>query len=412
MTANATSRAEQDGPTQAAEAATRTRPEEPEETLRHTGQAVTDVDTEPSSTPRPARGPQGLTPDDKRAAAGDSDGTDASETASAVSTHGTAEETVGPGVERSADAVTSVTEAEPATPVRAEQSSGTAGDSTVPDAVDSGARDSSADQAAEPLATTATRPTKLLGTHDDRAKEPDKQAVPVTPGGKASDGTRADAGALAGVEECEEAPDVSLEALGSVATPTESLPGMVVPGSPAGTPAGPVSGTSPDREAAGTGSGRDIPVERLEDPGNSATEGGTGRPGVAEKTLEQALPSAPADEPLKGLAELTGAPQRLRAVRRDGLRRVGIATELVALLAVVFCAVQVLRPLPGPALVMTGAPSYTIAGAPLTPAWPGEGEAAVELEGVGSLGTYGDQKPIPTGSMAKVMTAYYSSATS
>ncbi|MFI9163190.1 D-alanyl-D-alanine carboxypeptidase family protein [Kitasatospora aureofaciens] len=276
----------------------------------------------------------------------------------------------------------------------------------MPDAVGLGARDSNADQVAEPLATSATRLTRLLGTNHDRAEAPDKQAVPVTPGGKASDGTRADAGALAGAEECEEAPDVSLEALGSVVTTTEASPGTVVHGSPAGTPAGPMSGTSPDRAAPGTGSGPDIPVERLEDPENSATERGTGRPGVAEKTLEQALPSVLADGPPKVLAELTRAPRRSRAVRRDGLRRMGIATGLVALLAVVFCAVQVLRPLPGPALVMTGAPSYTIAGAPLAPAWPGEGEAAAEVEGVGSLGTYGDQKPIPTGSMAKVMTAY------
>ncbi|MCC9306191.1 hypothetical protein LN042_03550 [Kitasatospora sp. RB6PN24] len=103
---------------------------------------------------------------------------------------------------------------------------------------------------------------------------------------------------------------------------------------------------------------------------------------------------------------MAAAPQPARTARRRGLRRAGIATGLVMLLAVAFCVVQLLRPLPGPALVMTGAPSYTIAGAPLVPAWPAEGEAAVEVEGIGSLGTYGDQKPIPTASMAKVMTAY------
>ncbi len=39
-------------------------------------------------------------------------------------------------------------------------------------------------------------------------------------------------------------------------------------------------------------------------------------------------------------------------------------------------------------------------------AWPGEGEAAVEVEGVGSLGDSGGSTPVPIASVAKVMTAY------
>ncbi len=38
--------------------------------------------------------------------------------------------------------------------------------------------------------------------------------------------------------------------------------------------------------------------------------------------------------------------------------------------------------------------------------WPGEGQGAVEVEGVGLIGTYGPQKPQPTASVAKAMTAY------
>jgi D-alanyl-D-alanine carboxypeptidase (penicillin-binding protein 5/6) len=45
-------------------------------------------------------------------------------------------------------------------------------------------------------------------------------------------------------------------------------------------------------------------------------------------------------------------------------------------------------------------------GKPFTPAWPGEGEATVAVEGVGSLGSTGGQKPVPIASVAKVMTAY------
>jgi D-alanyl-D-alanine carboxypeptidase (penicillin-binding protein 5/6) len=39
-------------------------------------------------------------------------------------------------------------------------------------------------------------------------------------------------------------------------------------------------------------------------------------------------------------------------------------------------------------------------------AWPSEGQAAVEVEGVGSLGTSGGYAPLPIASVAKVMTAY------
>ncbi len=39
-------------------------------------------------------------------------------------------------------------------------------------------------------------------------------------------------------------------------------------------------------------------------------------------------------------------------------------------------------------------------------AWPSEGQAAVEVEGVGSLGTSGSSTPVPIASVAKVMTAY------
>jgi serine-type D-Ala-D-Ala carboxypeptidase (penicillin-binding protein 5/6) len=45
-------------------------------------------------------------------------------------------------------------------------------------------------------------------------------------------------------------------------------------------------------------------------------------------------------------------------------------------------------------------------GRPFRPAWPREGQAAVGIEGLGSLGTSGRQVPVPIASVAKVMTAY------
>ncbi|WP_373562687.1 D-alanyl-D-alanine carboxypeptidase family protein [Streptomyces sp. sk226] len=38
--------------------------------------------------------------------------------------------------------------------------------------------------------------------------------------------------------------------------------------------------------------------------------------------------------------------------------------------------------------------------------WPDEGQASVAVEGIGSLGTRGEQKPVPIASLTKVMTAY------
>ncbi|EGE43059.1 peptidase S11 D-alanyl-D-alanine carboxypeptidase 1 [Streptomyces sp. ACT-1] len=38
--------------------------------------------------------------------------------------------------------------------------------------------------------------------------------------------------------------------------------------------------------------------------------------------------------------------------------------------------------------------------------WPREGQASVTVEGIGSLGTRGEQKPVPIASVTKVMTAY------
>jgi D-alanyl-D-alanine carboxypeptidase (penicillin-binding protein 5/6) len=45
-------------------------------------------------------------------------------------------------------------------------------------------------------------------------------------------------------------------------------------------------------------------------------------------------------------------------------------------------------------------------GGPPVLAWPQEGQAAVEVEGVGSFGTSGTSAPVPIASVAKVMTAY------
>ncbi|MEV4175525.1 hypothetical protein [Nonomuraea sp. NPDC049709] len=52
-------------------------------------------------------------------------------------------------------------------------------------------------------------------------------------------------------------------------------------------------------------------------------------------------------------------------------------------------------------------PSVSGAAVPGVPLpWPAEGQSAVEVEGVGSLGVSGDPHPVPIASVTKVMTAY------
>ncbi|MFG2114772.1 D-alanyl-D-alanine carboxypeptidase [Streptomyces sp. NPDC048718] len=122
-----------------------------------------------------------------------------------------------------------------------------------------------------------------------------------------------------------------------------------------------------------------------------------------ERTRQQPLPPRP---PLEILAELTNTPPPPDTALRTTARRVKIWTPLVLLLLIVFAVAQFVRPLPAPRIVLSAEPSYTFEGGELKLPWPGEGQGAVEVEGVGSMGTYGPQKPAPIASVAKTMTAY------
>ncbi|MFB8104960.1 serine hydrolase [Streptomyces sp. NPDC056007] len=124
---------------------------------------------------------------------------------------------------------------------------------------------------------------------------------------------------------------------------------------------------------------------------------------AAERTRQQPLPPKP---PLDLLAELTNTPPPAETPVRTAVRRVKIWTPLVLLLLIVFAIVQVMRPLPEPSLELTAEPAYTFEGGETKLSWPGQGQSAVLVDGVGSLGSEGAQKPAPIASVAKVMTAY------
>jgi D-alanyl-D-alanine carboxypeptidase (penicillin-binding protein 5/6) len=64
------------------------------------------------------------------------------------------------------------------------------------------------------------------------------------------------------------------------------------------------------------------------------------------------------------------------------------------------------RPVPRAVLHLTVPASVTLPGqAPDLP-WPARGQGRLDVDGVGTLGAFGDGRPVPIGSVAKVMTAY------
>ncbi|WP_435881863.1 D-alanyl-D-alanine carboxypeptidase [Streptomyces tendae] len=122
-----------------------------------------------------------------------------------------------------------------------------------------------------------------------------------------------------------------------------------------------------------------------------------------DRTTQQPLPPKP---PLDLLAELTNTPPPPETPLRTTVRRVKIWTPLVVLLLIVFGVVQAMRPLPATTLDLTAQDSFTFDGGKPEIPWPSSGQAALDVQGIGTFGSSGDQKPVPIASVAKVMTAY------
>ncbi|MET9418391.1 D-alanyl-D-alanine carboxypeptidase [Streptomyces klenkii] len=160
-----------------------------------------------------------------------------------------------------------------------------------------------------------------------------------------------------------------------------------------GTPAKPpVKATPPAPKASGTPAKPAIPVTVTppKDPADPASSQQAGGPAA----------------PLDLLAQLTNTPPPPETPVRTVLRRVKIWTPLVVLLAIIFCVVQAFRPLPEPKLVLTANKAFKFDGDKAQMTWPASGQAYVEVDGLGSLGEFGEEKPVPIASVTKVMTAY------
>ncbi|MFD7837146.1 hypothetical protein [Streptomyces sp. NPDC059761] len=126
-------------------------------------------------------------------------------------------------------------------------------------------------------------------------------------------------------------------------------------------------------------------------------------PERTERTTQQPLPPKP---PLDMLADLTNNPPPPPSPIRTAVRRLKIYAPLVALLVIILAVVQLVRPMPEPKLTMTAKSSYTFDGGnPVLP-WPKEGQGYMAAAGLGTVGSFGEQKPVAIGSVAKTMTAY------
>ncbi len=82
------------------------------------------------------------------------------------------------------------------------------------------------------------------------------------------------------------------------------------------------------------------------------------------------------------------------------MRVLGILLVIVIVLGVV----QLVRPVSKPT-VAVAVPTLRVKGQRPSLPWPSSGEAAVAVQGIGQMGSYGGNQPVPIGSVAKVMTA-------
>ncbi|MFF3215332.1 D-alanyl-D-alanine carboxypeptidase family protein [Streptomyces sp. NPDC002886] len=241
----------------------------------------------------------------------------------------------------------------------------------------------------------AVKPPTPAGPADDEPVDSERTAVfraikpdtanPATPGqgpnsagrGSVGQGSAPAGSARAGGAE-RASTFVPLRSDDGPARPTAGAPGA--PGAPSA-PSAPAPGRTPVPAGVRT------PVTR-ESP---------------ERTTQQPLPPKP---PLDMLADLTNNPPPPPSAARTAVRRFKIYAPILVLLAVVLAVVQLVRPLPAPTLKMTTNASYTFKGAEASMPWPKEGQAYMAAAGLGTVGTFGEQKPVAIGSVAKAMTAY------
>jgi D-alanyl-D-alanine carboxypeptidase (penicillin-binding protein 5/6) len=126
---------------------------------------------------------------------------------------------------------------------------------------------------------------------------------------------------------------------------------------------------------------------------------------AAEPATMGSVAAAPGKDPApkSGTPSAKAKKARRRFRRRTRVRAAGMALVLGAGAIAAVLTAHGLESAPEPDFSQV-APAYR--GFAESLPWPGDGQTALWAEDVGSLGTCGDQRPVPIASVAKVMTAY------
>lgn len=115
----------------------------------------------------------------------------------------------------------------------------------------------------------------------------------------------------------------------------------------------------------------------------------------------------PADPAAEATTEPSPAPPRGHPPvgHRQWWRPAALVAAVVLLLAVL-AGVELTRPVPAAVLHLSLPASLLLPGRVTGLPWPAQGQARLDVEGLGTIGQSGDGRPVPIGSVAKVMTAY------
>jgi D-alanyl-D-alanine carboxypeptidase (penicillin-binding protein 5/6) len=100
------------------------------------------------------------------------------------------------------------------------------------------------------------------------------------------------------------------------------------------------------------------------------------------------------------------APSEVPVGRRRRWLLAALAAGVLLVVLVALACVQLARPVPRAALRLAAPASLTVPGRLTDLPWPAQGQARLDVEGIGTLGASGGGRSVPIGSVAKVMTAY------
>ncbi|WP_407835499.1 D-alanyl-D-alanine carboxypeptidase [Streptomyces sp. DSM 116496] len=263
--------------------------------------------------------------------------------------------------------------------------------------------------AAQDVPAPSVDPVPAPGSASEQGAEPETASTSAA-GPEGGPGARPESDSektsqFVALKSLDEAPSTSAPvpswALRPVPAPAPVRPAPA-PAAPADAPA---SGPVPGRTSGPAPTPAAAPA-RVTAPGTAPVTGGA--PGVAAPS-EAVAPEGTTEQPLPALdllAQLTNTPPPPETPGRTVARRVRIWVPLLLLLVAVLAVVQALRPLPDALLTSEGAASSVALDGRFDVPWPEKGQAAVRIGGAGDIGTFGEQKPVPTASVAKVMTAY------